>query len=142
MGDEQQPHKEIETLLGFDFGEKRMGIASGQLISRSASPLTILPVRNKQIDWAGITSLIAEWQPDALIVGMPTNYEGEEFGLAERIKRFCRQLEGRYRLPVFTVNENLTSVEARYRMEAESKHDPLDAYAAQVILESWIEQQT
>ncbi len=130
----------IETLLAFDFGEKRIGVASGQLISRSATPLTVLKVKNWQIDWPGITHLIDEWKPDALVVGMPTNYQGEEFGLAERVKRFCRQLEGRYRLPVFTMNENLSSVEARYRMDGNTTQNPLDAYAAQVILESWIEE--
>lgn len=137
-----QPERSDQTLLSFDFGEKRIGVAVGQTISRTAQPLTILQVHNGKIDWQGISRLIEDWQPDALIVGMPTNYAGELFGLAERVRRFCRQLDGRYHRPVHTMNENLSSKEARNRLTKKSLRDPLDAYAAQVILESWIEENT
>lgn len=134
--------RDDQTLLGFDFGEKRIGVAVGQTISRTAQPLTILQVHSGKIDWQGISRLIEDWKPDALIVGMPTNYAGEPFGIAERVRRFCRQLDGRYHRPVHTINENLSSKEASNRLAKRSLQDPLDAYAAQVILESWIEENT
>ncbi len=129
-----------QTILAFDFGEKRIGVAKGQTISRTAEPLTILKVHNGRIDWQGLSDLIEEWQPDLLVVGMPTNYEGEEFGIADRVKRFCRQLQGRYHLPVQTINENLSSVEARQRLGNKADKQGLDAHAAQAILETWYEE--
>lgn len=132
-----------QAVLAFDFGEKRIGVAFGQTISRTAEPVTILKVDNGRIDWEGISQIISEWQPEQLVVGMPTNYEGEEFGLAPRVQRFCRQLEGRYHLPVSSINENLSSVEARQRLEDQGKkvmQTGLDAVAAQAILETWFEE--
>ncbi len=128
------------SILAFDFGEKRIGVAKGQTISCTAEPLTILNVHCGKIDWDALTALIEEWQPDLLVVGMPTNYEGEEFGIADRVKRFCRQLDGRYHLPVETINENLSSVEAKRRLGDKVTEQRLDAYAAQVILETWYEE--
>ena len=128
------------SILAFDFGEKRIGVAKGQTISRTAEPLTILNVHNGKIDWEALSILIEEWQPELLVVGMPTNYEGEEFGIADRVKRFCRQLEGRYHLPVQTINENLSSAEAKHRLADKSGKEGLDAYAAQAILETWYEE--
>lgn len=134
--------KQDRSILAFDFGEKRIGVAKGQTISSTAEPLTILNVHTGRIDWEGISKLIEDWQPDLLVVGMPTNYEGEEFGIAERVKRFCRQLEGRYHLPVETINENLSSIEAKYRLGDKAEQEGLDAHAAQVILETWFEEHT
>jgi len=132
-----------QSILAFDFGEKRIGVAKGQTVSRTAEPLTILKVHNGRIDWRGLSGLIEKWQPDLLVVGMPTNYEGEEFGIADRVKRFCRQLQGRYHLPVQTINENLSSVEARQRLgelSNKASRQELDAHAAQAILETWYEE--
>lgn len=128
------------SILAFDFGEKRIGVAKGQTISSTAEPLVILNVHNGKIDWEGISKLIEEWTPDMLVVGMPTNYEGEEFGIADRVKRFCRQLDGRYHLPVETINENLSSREAKYRLGDKAQQEGLDAHAAQAILETWFEE--
>lgn len=124
------------TLFGFDYGERRIGVAVGQHITRSASPLAIIAVRDGQPDWPALTALIGEYSPTALIVGMPTNDDGREHPLAPRVERFCNQLRGRYRLPVETIDEFLSSVEA----ESRTRHDgsPLDAVAAQVILETWL----
>jgi len=128
------------SILAFDFGEKRIGVAKGQTISRTAEPLTILNVHCGKIDWDALSALIEDWQPDLLVVGMPINYEGEEFGIAERVKRFCRQLDGRYHLPVETINENLSSNEARRRLGENATEKSLDAHAAQAILETWYEE--
>lgn len=128
------------SILAFDFGEKRIGVAKGQTISRTAEPLAILKVHNGKIDWDSLSDLIKDWQPELLIVGMPTNYEGEEFGIADRVKKFCRQLDGRYHLPVETVNENLSSIEAKNRLGKKADQEGLDAHAAQAILETWFEE--
>lgn len=128
------------SILAFDFGEKRIGVAKGQTISRTAEPLTILNVHCGKIDWDALSALIEDWKPDLLVVGMPTNYEGEEFGIADRVKRFCRQLDGRYHLPVETINENLSSVEAKSRLGNKANKQELDAHAAQAILETWYEE--
>ncbi|MFK8067728.1 MAG: Holliday junction resolvase RuvX [Gammaproteobacteria bacterium] len=133
--------RDYSSVLAFDFGEKRIGVAKGQTISDTAEPLKILDVHNGKIDWDSISNLIDEWQPNLLVVGMPTNYEGEEFGIAERVKRFCRQLKGRYHLPVQTINENLSSVEAKQRLGEKATQEGLDAIAAQVILETWFQEQ-
>ena len=129
-----------QSILAFDFGEKRIGVAKGQTISSTTEPLVILKVHNGKIDWEGISKLISDWTPDRLVVGMPTNYAGEEFGIAERVKRFCRQLDGRYHLPVETINENLSSQEAKYRLGDKADQEGLDAHAAQAILETWFEE--
>ncbi len=129
------------SILAFDFGEKRIGVAKGQTISGTAEPLKILKVHNGKIDWEALTNLIEEWQPELLVVGMPTNFAGQEFGIADRVKRFCRQLEGRYSLPVQTINENLSSVEAKQRLGEKAQQEGLDAIAAQVILETWLQEQ-
>ncbi len=133
---------DLRSILAFDFGEKRIGVAKGQTISRTAEPLTIINVHNGKIDWDSLSVLIKDWQPELLVVGMPTNYEGEEFGIADRVKRFCRQLDGRYHLPVQTINENLSSFEAKHRLGDKGSEQRLDAHAAQVILETWYEECT
>ena len=82
----------IQSVLGFDFGEKRIGIATGQTITRSASPLTTLVAVNNKPDWSGIEKLIQQWKPDALIVGMPLLLDGTKTEITAKVERFCRYL--------------------------------------------------
>ncbi len=124
------------TVLGFDYGTHRIGIAVGQTVSATARPVTIIPSHHKVPDWHAITKLIESWAPDALVVGMPNNLDGSEHYLTPAILRFVRQLEGRYQLPVYIIDESWSSYEARNRT-AEHKHPKIDAVAAQVILETW-----
>ncbi|MDM8568724.1 Holliday junction resolvase RuvX [Thiotrichales bacterium HSG1] len=121
-------------LMGFDYGSKRIGVAIGQTITATASPLTIVAVKNKQIDWAKINSLVQEWQPNELIVGLPSHDDGSDNIITIAVQRFCRQLHGRYHLPVHTIDERLSSFAAAERV---SGSEPLDAVAAQIILETW-----
>jgi putative Holliday junction resolvase len=93
------------TLLAFDFGLKRIGVAVGQTQTRSASRLTTVSVKREHPDWTAIAKLIEIWTPDALVVGLPLNMDGSEQEMTLRAKRFGRQLEGRFGLPVHLVSE-------------------------------------
>jgi len=141
--------------LGFDYGLRRIGVAIGNTGSRCARPLVTLHSRAPgQIDWDAIARLIADWDPQQLVVGMPTHDDGREGELAHRVRRFVRQLEGRYRLPVAAVPEHLSSVEAQRRLAAQPpapgrrtstnargigrEAGEVDTMAAVVILETWL----
>jgi len=138
------PDKQALTLLGFDFGEKRIGIAVGQTLTGSVNPLTTLAAINQKPDWDGIGTLIAEWRPALLIVGLPLHMDGSEQELTQRAKRFGNQLKGRYNLPVEWVDERLSSDEAerllREQGKKRSNKADIDKLAAALILQSWLEQ--
>jgi putative holliday junction resolvase len=127
------------TLLGFDYGPRYIGVAVGQTLLRSATPLTTLRAAGGQPDWEGITRLIAEWQPQALVVGMPYTLDDDESEIAGMAKRFARQLHGRYHLPVHMIDERLTTREAAAILGSKEKRDGrLDALAATLILQTWL----
>jgi putative Holliday junction resolvase len=127
------------TLLGFDYGTRKIGIAVGQTITGTASALeTLLPVKN-QPDWHRISQLIDEWKPDALIVGHPLNVDDSATDATDGALRFSRQLEGRYHLRVYLADERFTSAEARSRLGRKQKAlEVYDAIAAKLILETWL----
>ncbi len=134
-----------QTLLGFDYGTRRIGVAVGQDITRSVTPLTTLLSQNDKPDWDAISKLIAEWQPDRLVVGLPLHLDGSIQALTEKAQRFGNQLKGRYNLPVEMVDERLTSHEAETELATRggkiAKTD-IDALAAALILQSWLDQQS
>ncbi len=133
------------TLLGFDFGTQRIGVAVGQTVTGTARPLRTLHSQNGGVDWAAVTELIREWQPEALVVGLPVHMDGTEHELTARARRFGNRLAGRYNLRVFFVDERLSSDEAERLLAAEGhKGDKgaVDRVAAQLILQSWLDQQT
>ena len=135
----------IQCVLGFDFGDKRIGIASGQTISCNATPLTTLSAINNKPDWKGIEKIIAEWQPDALIIGLPLYLDGSKSDMTARAEKFSRQLEGRFHLPIFTHNEALSSFEAEQFLQTKkTQHNKpdIDKIAAAIIVQSWLEQNT
>lgn len=125
----------ITTLLCFDFGKKRIGVAVGQSITGTATPLETINNRHNRPDWKRIRQLLDAWRPDALIVGIPFNMDGSNQEITEAAKKFSRQLEDRFHLPVFGMDERLTTFEARQRSQDAAA---LDAVAAQVILETWL----
>jgi len=130
------------TLLGFDFGPRKIGIAVGQTVTRSATPLETLRAKNQRPDWEGIGRLIAEWRPQALVVGIPYQMDDKQVEWAPLVHRFMRQLHGRFELPVHGVDERLTSIEARNRMGRKgTSHEAVDAMAAKLILETWLSEQ-
>ena len=134
-----------QTLLGFDYGTKRIGVAVGQDVTRNVTPLITLHSQNEKPDWDAISKLIAEWQPDRLVVGLPLHLDGSPQALTEKAQRFGNQLKGRYNLPVEMVDERLTSHEAESEVGSRggktAKAD-IDALAAALILQSWLDQQS
>ncbi|HEY1092238.1 MAG TPA: Holliday junction resolvase RuvX [Burkholderiaceae bacterium] len=115
------------TFIAFDYGTKRIGVATGNRITGTAQGLkSIAP------DFAQIEKLIKEWQPEALVIGVPFHPDGAEHEITQRARRFGRQLKGRFRLAVFEVDERYTSVEA----ESLGAKD-VDSMAAALILEQF-----
>ncbi|MDX1512667.1 MAG: Holliday junction resolvase RuvX [Gammaproteobacteria bacterium] len=127
------------TLLAFDFGLKRIGVAVGQTLTGTANPLDTVRMNNQRPDWPAIARLIETWSPDALVVGLPLNMDGSEQEMTDHARRFGRQLEGRFHLPVHLADERLSTREARSRLSgADRAADAPDPVAAQVILEGWL----
>jgi putative Holliday junction resolvase len=131
----------LQTLLGFDYGQQRIGIAVGQGITGTASALCTLPTVRDQPDWVRISALINEWQPEALVVGLPRHADGSDSGITGAARMFAEQLEARYRLPVFTMDERLSSqaASALLRQHKNSTAVGLDAVAARIILQDWLD---
>jgi putative Holliday junction resolvase len=131
----------LQTLLGFDFGQKRIGIAVGQDISGTASALCTVTARDDAPDWDRISALIEEWRPQTLVVGLPRHADGSDSGMTRAARKFAQQLEARYRLPVTTMDERLSS-HAAAGLQHEgmgSTTAGLDAIAAQIILQDWLD---
>lgn len=133
------------TLLAFDFGLARIGVATGELETRQASPLTTLDEPTNAGRFTAIAALIAEWRPVALVVGIPRHLDGEAHALTARCERFAHQLHGRFSLPVIRADERLSSVEAESRLAEggqrrwQDRKVRLDALAAQIILQSFLD---
>ncbi|MCK5431546.1 MAG: Holliday junction resolvase RuvX [Gammaproteobacteria bacterium] len=127
--------REIKSLLCFDFGTKRIGVAVGQTITQTATPLQTITNKNNRPDWNNIEQLIDEWQPDALVVGLPLNMMDEVQEMTIASEKFMRQLHGRFHLPVYSIDERLSSFEATQRT---GKTTDIDPVAAQAILETWL----
>ena len=120
------------TVLAFDFGLKRIGVAVGEGELGSAHPLPAVG------NFDDIAKLVAEWRPRRFIVGLPVAEHGTH-ALARRVERFARQLQGRYRVPVSLVDERFTSVEAESRLKG-LKNKSVDSVAAQLILEQYFDE--
>ncbi|TXD56931.1 Holliday junction resolvase RuvX [Ralstonia sp. TCR112] len=125
------------TLLAFDYGEKRIGVALGNSITRSARALETIPNRSADFRFAQISRLVGEWQPVGFVVGMPVHPDGEEQPMIKLAKRFGNQLHGRYGLPVTWVDERYSSIAAQ---DAGASDDVLDAEAARIILQQFFDE--
>lgn len=135
-----------QTIIAFDFGEKSIGCAVGQSITGTAQALSAFKAQNGIPNWEAIGTLLKEWQPDLLVVGLPLNMDGTEQPLTQRAKTFANRLNGRFNLPVVLHDERLTTVEARSEIFARGgfkalKKDKVDSISACLILESWFENQ-
>jgi putative holliday junction resolvase len=134
------------AVLAFDFGEKRIGVATGETVLGIAHPLTTIASEIRDVRFGAIEQLIAEWQPAQLVVGLPLHMDGTEHEMTQRCRRFARQLEGRFKLPVALVDERLTSEEAEDMLAEQGRRGRqhkhlIDQVAAQRILQAWLDQQ-
>jgi putative Holliday junction resolvase len=121
------------TVLAFDFGLKRIGVAVGEPELRSAHPLPAVT------DFSEVEMLIDEWKPASLVVGLPTSAKGEPHAMTKQAEAFARRLERRFKLPVARVDERFTSVEAEHRLRG-LKKKAVDSVAAQLILEQYFDE--
>ena len=134
------------SVLAFDFGEKRVGIAVADLDVGIAHPLQTLHAEDNKTRFAAIAALIAEWKPVRLIVGEPRHADGGAHDIARLARRFAQRLEGRFAVPVTLVDETLSSQAAESRLReqgvaADRRPELLDAAAACEILQTWLAQQ-
>ena len=130
--------------LGFDFGYKRMGMAVGQRLTCTATPLPTLSATAGVPRWDTIAAVIKQWRPDALIVGYPTCADGSALYVTKPAKRFAVALRTHFQLPVFMVDERLSTVEARAQLFEKGgyrkiKKTEVDSLAACIILEQWLQ---
>jgi len=133
------------TVLAFDFGTRRIGVALGNALTRIARPLTTIEREASAARFDAIASLIDEWRPDMLVVGRPLHADGSEHEMTARAERFARQLAGRFRLQVTCVDERYTTLAADAELAAAGvrggrRKVVRDAVAAQLILQSWFDQ--
>ena len=137
----------ITNVFGFDYGKKRIGTATGLTITGSATPNKTINQVDGNPDWKAIETELEQWRPQALIVGMPYHTDGSENDMTRLVKHFCYELEKRFKLPVFEVNEALSSSEAeailkeKMKINQHNKHE-IDRMAAAIIVQRWLDQQT
>ncbi len=132
-------------VLGFDYGLERIGVAVGQLITGTASPLAVLDNQPASL-WQQVNELISEWTPQSVIVGLPLSLDGSETGMSQLCRKFAQRIHGRSGLPVYLQDERLSSraAESRFRqlraagMKRKKHATDTDSIAAQILLEDWL----
>jgi putative Holliday junction resolvase len=132
------------TVLAFDFGERRIGIAVGEHLINNANPLMTIDNESNEVRFAAITQLINEWQPKLLVVGLPLSLDGSETEVTQLCKKFARRLNGRFNLPVIMIDERYSSTEASQLLnesgiKGRAQKAMLDQVAAQTILRSYFD---
>jgi len=125
-----------QTLLAFDFGLKKIGVAIGNTLTGQARPLRILRSETQDARFAQVAAVLAEWRPDCVVVGLPLTLSGEEQPASLQSRRFAHQIEGRFHLPVVLVDERGSSVEAQQRL---APREDDDAMAAAIILQRYLD---
>lgn len=134
---------EQNIFLAFDFGTKNIGVAVGQKITKSATALAPLQAHKGIPNWKAIDNLIKNWQPAALVVGIPYKLDGDDLSVTRAAKKFVIQLKKRYSLPVHAAEEQLTTKAARAEIFSRGgykalQNEPVDSVAAKIILEGWL----
>jgi putative Holliday junction resolvase len=132
--------------LGFDFGLKNIGVAVGQTLTKTATPLDILAAKNGEPNWDQVKKLIIKWEPGALIVGIPISMSGQELEVTQAALEFADKLAVKYNLPVHQVDERLTTKAAREKVFEEQGYkglqtEPIDSVAAELMVEAWMREQ-
>ncbi|MHA7810896.1 MAG: Holliday junction resolvase RuvX [Marinobacter adhaerens] len=139
------PEPDNRRVMAFDFGTRRIGVAVGQELLGTGQPVALIPARDGIPDWQQIESLLQEWHPDLVVVGLPLNMDDTENDMCARARKFGKRLHGRYHVPVEMVDERLTSFEAKGDvMAAGGSRDfgrhGVDDRAAVLILETFFRQ--
>lgn len=136
--------KTPSTLLGFDFGTKSIGVATGQMITATAQPLPAIKANDGIPNWDTVQAVLKEWQADLIIVGLPLNMDGTEQPMSQRAKKFANRLSGRFGVKVQLQDERLTTASAKEFIFERGGYKALDkgkidSVSAALILESWME---
>ncbi|MCW8994416.1 MAG: Holliday junction resolvase RuvX [Psychromonas sp.] len=132
------------TLLGFDFGSKSIGVATGQMITATAQPLAAIKANDGIPNWDIVEKVINDWQPDLVIVGLPLNMDGSEQPITQRAKKFANRLNGRFGVKTALQDERLTTASAKEFIFSHGGYKALDkgkidSVSAALILEGWME---
>ncbi len=132
----------FQKLLAMDYGRARIGVASGQMITKTASPVGTVAAYDGVPDWIEMDKLMKVWRPTDIIVGLPLDTNDFETDITQDAKAFAKEIEERYKKPVHMINEAYSTREARWRLESVKNkavsHLKVDAIAACVILETWM----
>lgn len=129
-------------MIAFDYGVKNIGVAVGQSLTQSATPLTELKARDGIPNWQTLGDLFEEWQPDAVLIGLPLNMDGTESDMCKRARKFGNRINGRFGLKIHFVDERLSTKEAKTRAKEDGHkgnygQQPIDSLAASILLETW-----
>lgn len=124
----------MQTVLGFDFGLKRIGVAVGNTGMRQAQPLQVISAETNDAKFAALAALITDWQPALCVVGLPLHPDGNEHAMSQRCRRFANQLQGRFAVPVQLVDERYSSAVLSQR-----RGELIDAQAAAIILQQFFD---
>ena len=138
------PRAASGTVLAFDFGLKRIGVALGEVLLGQARALTAIRAETNEARFTAVARLVQEWQPVQLVVGLPLSLDGSEHAMTARCRRFANQLAGRFGLPVALVDERLTSAAAEEELRGagldwRARKEAVDALAAQHILQDYFD---
>jgi len=147
----------VDSYLGFDYSRRKIGVATGQSLTNTATAIETIPSLSGEPNWTAIHQLIAQWKPAALVVGLPLNMDGTEQNSSDYAKQFGQQLEEKFQLPVYFMDERLSSREASHILGYDGHTSPqrknkpgkkvkkqkrdgndIDSMAAQLILQSWL----
>jgi putative holliday junction resolvase len=142
--DTSSTEKAPTSLLGFDFGTKSIGVATGQMITATAQPLAAIKANDGIPNWDTVEQVIKDWKPDVVVIGLPLNMDGSEQDITQRAKKFGNRLNGRFGVKIAFQDERLTTASAKefiferggYKALEKGK---IDSVSAALILESWME---
>lgn len=136
----------VNTVLGFDFGKKSIGVAIGQVVTGTAQPLSALSAKDGIPDWDQIAAIYQEWLPDRVVVGLPLNMDGTKQDMTFSAKKFANRLHNKFKIPVETMDERLTTVDAKAKLFElggfkKLQKGKIDSVSACLIVENWLETQ-
>lgn len=139
------PEDIMQTLMAFDFGTQKMGIAVGQTAIQSVNPLSLFPMKDGIPNWDELLKLVKQWQPNVFLVGLPLNMDDSESDLSMRARKFARRLRHQTNITTWMLDERLTTREAReelsaFQRQGRAKRVAADSLAAGLLLESWYRQ--